>query len=72
MSDRTALHIMPFNKDGKILLLFADEVNYPKALKGDEDARFTCLCLNVEDFSTIENIVVEFSDGKPVLVRTVA
>lgn len=70
MPNRTFLYIMPFEEEGKILLLFTDQENHLKTLNGDDSALYKGLCLS-ENLSTIENIVVEFDDGVPVRVHVV-
>lgn len=67
---KAILHIMPFEEEGKTLVLFSDHQNYLKVLAGDDSALLTAFWLN-KSLSTIENIVVELDDGVPVRVHVV-
>lgn len=71
MPNRTFLYIMPFEEEGIILILFTDQENHLKTLNGDDSALYKGFCLNERDFSTIENIMVEFEDSVPVRVHVV-
>lgn len=58
MSKRSALYAVPLD-GGELLLLYADQENYPKFKAGDENALFTAQKLD-------SSLIIEFEDGKPV------
>lgn len=57
MGKRSALYILANNDE--LLLLYADQDNYPKVKGGDENALFTARRLET-------SLILEFEDGKPL------
>lgn len=58
MSEHSALYLVPL-EGGELLIMYADQKNYPRFKAGDENALFTA-------FKHDGSFIIEFENGKPI------